>query len=181
METAIAPVGLVSADITLNKSILRFPRLKKIPTSPLGFSPKKIKQELCCVHDRNLSKLQVEDVFIKVARMILNKIEDGGVAHSLIRKSLGSSRRRPAIRTTTDQYESQGNHEKTTKKQHKTSIKHCFSSFFVSDSSDFVPSSFHGSTLTVSGLIDPHTMAGEHSGGGDVKPVTGLLSRLNWI
>ena len=29
-------------------------------------------------------KLQVEDVFIKVARMILNKIEDGGVAHSLI-------------------------------------------------------------------------------------------------
>ena len=72
-------------------------------------------------------------------------------------------------RTTTDQHESQWNHEKKIKKNNiKHQSSHCFSSFFISDSdSCSCPSSFHGPTLTFSGLIDPHTMAGEHSGGGD--------------
>ena len=35
----------------------------------------------------------------------------------------------------------------------------------------FCPSSFHGPTLTISGLIDPHTMAGEHGKGVVIEPV----------
>ena len=111
-----SPRGLVSADITLNKSIPETSEIEKIHMSPLGFSQKKIRQELCCVHDRNMLKVQVEDVFIKVARMILNKIEDGGVAHALIRKWLGTSRMKTCK---AEPQQTSMNHNETTKKKSK--------------------------------------------------------------
>ena len=115
METAISSGGLVSADITLNKSIPETYEIKKIHVSS-RFLPAKIRQELCCVHDRSMLKLQVEDVFIKVARMILNKIEDGGVAHALIPKWLGTSRTKTCK---AEPQQTSMNHNETTKQTKK--------------------------------------------------------------